>query len=285
MARTYPDGVTMTVVVPAWNNWHLTHRCLSSIRRTSPRETRVIVADNGSTDATARELERLHPTVQVVRHAENLGFARGCNSALPLVPEFPHSLLLYLNNDAELLPRWWQVPVARFLDECDLGIVGAQILDGRTGRINHLGMAFSGVTLGESAANEHLARLRSPSHLYRGARLGDLPPAALLRPRDLQAVTGACMMVRATLAHALGGFDESYRNGWEDVDLCFRARLERGYRVSIEPTMRATHLEGQTPGRYTHEAANATLFAERWADRIEGDLGAILHADREAHRG
>ena len=69
----------VSIVIPAWNKWSYTRRCLESLEATRadvPYE--VIVVDNASTDETATALPAI-PGVRVHRNAENLGFARACN--------------------------------------------------------------------------------------------------------------------------------------------------------------------------------------------------------------
>src|SRR5690606_34092758 len=62
---------------------------------------------------------------------------------------------------------------------------------------------------------------------------------------------------------ALGGFDERFRNGCEDVDLCLRAR-RRGWPSFVATASTVEHHVSATPGRKEHEDANIALFFERW---------------------
>ena len=55
-----PDAPRVSVIIPAWNLWELTAACLRSLAAHSQGENlEVVVVDNGSTDATATELEPL----------------------------------------------------------------------------------------------------------------------------------------------------------------------------------------------------------------------------------
>src|SRR6187549_245668 len=73
------------------------------------------------------------------------------------------------------------------------------------------------------------------------------------------------MLVRPEVFAALHGFDDGYRNGFEDVDLCYRVR-ERGGRIAYQPESVLYHLESQSPGRKTMDQANATRLRERWGE-------------------
>jgi GT2 family glycosyltransferase len=66
----------------------------------------------------------------------------------------------------------------------------------------------------------------------------------------------------------LGGFDEDYVNGYEDVDLCLRWRTMGGsVWYCAESTV--VHLESQSPGRFDHALDNIRLLNERWGDVLE----------------
>jgi tetratricopeptide (TPR) repeat protein len=71
------------------------------------------------------------------------------------------------------------------------------------------------------------------------------------------------MLVRREVFESIGGFDEGYQNGFEDVDLCLQIR-ERGGRIVYQPKSVLYHLEEQTPGRKAHEKANHQRLLERW---------------------
>ena len=259
----------ISVIIPAWNNWAMTHKCLSGLRATLPKSAEVILVDNGSTDCTPSEVARLHPGVRVVRHEENLGFARGSNSGLKAAR---CELVCFLNNDTELIRGWWRTAATRLHEEKDLGAVGGLLLNEDRRTVNHLGIAFT------DQYRDPVPRLPLPCHLYRNARVRSLPKRALIS-RDLQAVTGACMMMRRDVALSLDGFHEGFLNGFEDVDLCFRLRFELGMRVSLEPNMKLIHAESRTPGRFDYETENAILFDQRWGGRVIIDAEDMIRSD------
>jgi len=96
--------------------------------------------------------------------------------------------------------------------------------------------------------------------------------------RFYQAVTGACMLVRKELYEKLNGLDESYLNGFEDIDFCLRARQE-GVKVIYEPDAVVIHHCEQTPGRKDHDVANIEQFLRNWAGKIEPDFHLYAQLD------
>lgn len=253
-----------SIIIPAWNLWETTLACLRSLAAHDEGEdalAEVLVVDNGSEDATATELAAagaalFGPRFTRVRLERNLGFAAGCNAGARVARG---DKLLFLNNDTTVTPRWLS-PLREALRAEGIGAVGPLLLypDGRN---QHCGIFFS--------------LFGNPGHLY--ARFPGAHPA-LRRPHALQAVTGACLALRRADFEACDGFHEGYRNGYEDMDLCFALR-RRHLGLRVVPDSVVVHHEGQTPGRTAHNDANAALFAARWGTAVLPDIHRLAHGD------
>ena len=115
-----------------------------------------------------------------------------------------------------------------------------------------------------------------PDHVFRGVAAED---ERVLHSRDLDMVTGACMLVRRTLFEELGGFDEAYRNGVEDVDLCLHVR-SKGYRVVYCAESVFYHHEGTSEGRFDHVNENLQRFFAQWQGRFDGQGRFVVDPDR-----
>jgi hypothetical protein len=171
-------------------------------------------------------------------------------------------LLLLLNDDvAPARPDWLSAMVAHMQD-ARVGIVGARLLYGN-GLVQH-----EGVIMGLAHLCEHAGRLRPA---------GDSGLHGLgLLDRQVSAVTGACMLIRADLYRALGGMDESFSIALNDVDLCLRAR-QAGWGVVYCAHAELWHYESLSLGRHYAGARAALESAEvrrlraRWADVIAAD--------------
>lgn len=242
-----------SIVIPVFNKWSLTQACLQSLRacRLGDR-VEIIVVDNASSDETPQALPAAFPEVRYLRQPQNLNFAGGNNLG---AREARGEMLMLLNNDTEVAPDWLDRLDAVFSAHPRTGVAGARLLY-PNGRIQHAGVVF----------DAH----RSPVHIYRNLP-ADFAPA--LERRRYRVVTGACMLMPTALYRSLGGFDEAYRNGFEDVDLCLRLEAA-GHEVWYEPASTVVHHESQTAGRKLHEMDNHALFMSRWGDRIEPELEA-----------
>lgn len=232
-----------SIVIPVRNGAAFTSRCLEALARTVGEDVEVIVVDNGSSDETARLLESAPLPVRVLRNEANEGFARACNQGARAATG---DVVVFLNNDTEP-EAGWLGPLRTALDDQTIGIVGARLLYPATRRIQHAGLALTpdGV----------------PDHLWRCA---DADDPRVTEPQDVAMVTGACLAIRNELFQRLGGFDEGYQNGVEDVDLCLGAAAA-GFRIRYEPRSIVLHHEGATTGRFDHVHANLRRFAQKWA--------------------
>jgi GT2 family glycosyltransferase/glycosyltransferase involved in cell wall biosynthesis/Tfp pilus assembly protein PilF len=268
-----PQAVTssiaprVTIVVPVFNGAALTEKCLYGIAGNTGEgpqtpEYEVVVVDNGSEDWTMYLLHAMEGDIRVMSNDRNLGFARACNQG---TAESQADYLLFLNNDTVPHQDWLAPMVAVADADPQVGIVGARLLY-PDGTVQHAGL--------------HLVN-GIPDHQFRGVA-GDDPQ--VLQYRDLDMVTGACLLIRRDLFEALGGFDAQFLNGVEDVDLCLRAR-DRGFRVVYCPDAVVDHHEAQSEGRFDHVQANVERFLSRWQGRFDatgrlvGDVAPTTGAD------
>lgn len=248
-----------SIIIPTYNNFKLNLKCISSIlKNSSPFKIEIIIIDNGSTDKTLEWAKKLHKqgTIRLVSNPDNTGFSHACNQGA-LIANGKN--LIFLNNDTEVLPGWIQGLHDCWIAEQNLGVVGAKLLY-PDNTIQHAGIAFD---------------RQKVFHIYR--HFHPLHPAVNKR-REFQAVTGACFLVCRDLFIDLGMFDEEFKNGFEDLDFCFRAR-KNGFKVFYSPESHVIHYESKTPGRHTHHNDNAKLFAQRWQRNISHDIDSIYTQD------
>jgi GT2 family glycosyltransferase/radical SAM superfamily enzyme YgiQ (UPF0313 family)/tetratricopeptide (TPR) repeat protein len=254
-----------SIIIPVFNKVELTRQCLTTLASlTTMPEYEVIVVDNDSTDGTAEFLASLCGDIQVIRNRENLGFAVACNQGAKAARgEF----LLFLNNDTIPTEGWLNALVDEAEGHSDVAVVGSKLLY-EDGTIQHAGVAFSRIWF-------------SPFHIYKGF---PADASVVNRRREFQCVTAACMLVRGEVFESVGGFDEGYRNGFEDVDLCLKIG-EQGWKIVYQPKSVLYHLESQTPGRKAHERENSKRLLARWGHKWWlADEDAIYVPDGYAYR-
>lgn len=250
-----------TIVIPVFNAVFFTRVCLMALEKVSGA-AEVIVVDNGSTDLTpelCREWEAAGPGRRHLRYEEQLGFARACNAG---AEASEREFVVFLNNDTVPLEGWLENLIVPFDTDPRIMVTGSRLLY-PSGHVQHAGVAFN-----------HLG----PHHVFVGLP-GDTP--IVLEPRDYQVVTGASLAIRRAELERLGGFDATYHNSFEDVDLCLRVRRDGG-RVVYVPDSVAYHFESMTEGRIgPTDMNNYDLFMERWGKVFEQDIEA-LHREAAA---
>ncbi|MGN6258032.1 MAG: glycosyltransferase family 2 protein [Solirubrobacterales bacterium] len=238
-----------SVIVPVHDRAGLTRRCLQRVLGDLPPDCEAIVVDDASGDGTPQLLAELGEAVRPLRLERNSGFAAACNAGAA-VSGGEH--LVFLNNDTEPEPGWLEALLAYAAAHPAAEVVGAKLLY-PTGAVQHAGVVF-----GQDGY---------PHNLYTG-----FPAAhpAVGRPRRLQAVTGACMLVRRGAFQRLGGFDEGYLNSMEDVDFCLRVG-EAGGEVHYCPDAVVVHLESASRGREEKFEPSVARYRERWRGRVHRD--------------
>lgn len=247
-----------SIIIPVYNGVQWTAQCLESLVETIGEVlSEIIVVDNKSSDGTQAFLSSFklkYPNLNIswVRNEENLGFAKGCNQG---ARSARGRCLIFLNNDMIALKGWLEPLLTALETNTKVGVVGAKLIY-PDGTIQH-----AGIVVGNAPAP------LTPFHIWRG-KPRDYPAAN--QPRTCQAVTGACFGIRKDLFEELGGFDEGYLNGYEDVDLCFRAR-EIGFEVLYIPSSELIHFESKTEKRFLHEGANEIRLNAKWRNRINAE--------------
>lgn len=242
--RGRAQSFTCSIVIPVMNKVELTKQCLLALADvTHGIEYEVIIVDNGSSDGTQEFLGSMGGDVRVIRNQGNAGFAKACNQGAQAARG---EYLVFLNNDTIPITGWLNALVQEVEAHQDVGVVGSKLLYA-DGTVQHAGVVF---------AREWL----TPYHHHR-KMAADAP--FVNQRREFQSVTAACMLVRRGLFSEVGGFDERYRNGFEDVDVCLKIK-QQGWRVIYQPSSVLYHLESQTPGRKDHDVENHRLFTARW---------------------
>jgi GT2 family glycosyltransferase len=248
----------VSFIIPLDNGLPLTQAMLASLRATLPAglDHEIIFVDDGSSDGTRAWLEALDAPCHALLNERNLGFASTCNRGAAVASgEF----LFFLNNDLLLLPGWLEPMLATFTRFRRAGLVGNVQLNFSTGAIDHAGIFFN-----HKGKPEHDIRRGLAAH------------------RKSDAVTGACFGIRGSLWRQLGGFDEGYINGCEDVDLCLRARAA-GLTNLVALRSVVRHHVSASPGRKLRDEQNTARLHQRWREAIiprilDGCCGVCLAA-------
>jgi GT2 family glycosyltransferase len=246
----------VSFIIPLYNCLSLTQAMLASLQATLPPglSHEIVFIDDGSSDGTREWLQALtatgrqssgkHGQIHTLFNDRNSGYAVSNNRAAAIAQgEF----LVLLNNDLILQPRWLEPMLAAHAAlRIRAGLIGNVQLEAKSGAVDHTGLVVN-------ITGKPMHSRRLPSR-----------PLRWIRPlRRVPAVTGACMLVARDLWKQLGGFDENYLNGGEDIDLCFRARAAGKINaVALRSIVR--HHVSASPGRKARDEQNSHRLARRW---------------------
>lgn len=250
---------TATLIIPTRDRADLLAACLASLEKTSPRDFDLLIVDNGSKQAAARELldrARKKAGVRVVDAPGPFNFAALCNRGASLAQG---RVLVFLNNDTEVIQASWLSRLAGQAIRPDVGAVGPKLLYA-SGRLQHAGLVLS--LCGHAAHVDAGAGPADEGYLGR-----------LAVPHEVSAVTGACLAVEKSKFDVAGGFDaKKYPIELGDVDLCLRL-AKRGWKSVFTPESVLLHRESASRGRTAAKryAWERRHFLSDWKDVLADD--------------
>lgn len=195
---------------------------------TSRRVEFVVVADDGTPDETLDAVERAagDRPVRIVHFDRPFHFSEKVNlGAVHAAGE----LLLFLNDDVEVISDEFLDPMIPYALDHDVGAVGAKMYFA-DGRIQHAGHVYN----------------HNPRHAMFG-HPGDAPGVGHLLHvvRECSGVTAACLLTRAEVFHEVGGFSPLFPSSFNDVDFCLKLG-RAGYRRIWTPHTELYHFESAT---------------------------------------
>ena len=265
LVRPLPEPAPLvSVIVPTRDRADLLAVALDGLlARTDYPALEVIVVDNGSTEPATRDLFAHHaadPRFRVLAAPGPFNFSDLSNRGAAAAAG---SLLLFLNNDIEVIEPGWLTELASIASDPEVGAVGAKLLY-PDGTIQHGGIVLG---IGGIAGHSHLGLPGSEPGYF----------ARMVLAQEVSAVTGACLALRAEVFSEVGGFDAAHLAvAFNDVDLCLKIRAA-GHRIVWTPHARLVHHESKsrgaedTPEKRARFEAESRVMRERWAPVLRAD--------------
>jgi GT2 family glycosyltransferase len=231
--------------------------CLRSIEEQLPWVlATTVVVDNASRDGTAAAVAAAFTRVRVVEKRHNAGFAAAANTGMRALGDC--DVLCLLNPDAELLDSGL-MDAAMYLDgHPEIAVAGVRI-ENADGSLQTSCRAFPGHRT--ALFNRHSLTTRfAPNNRWSQEYLmTDWPHDQI---REVDWVSGACMLIHRRALDQLGYLDPHYFFSIEDVDFCRRAH-DAGMGVIYYPMARVRHLVGKS-SRHNAYRAMAAHHAGMW---------------------
>lgn len=257
-----PDPVTLLILTDARRRdlpgrgdiLLVEHFVDSIIAKSSFPNYRIVVVDNGNLPTVIHEkFEDLGVTVHSHRFEGAFNFSRKANFSLSKVKTED---VILLNDDLEVISPDWIEALLSFSRQEEIGAVGCRLrfVDDR--------LQHAGVALGLYTTSMHLFYNR-PVH-----EPGYYGFTHLIR--NYSAVTGAVVATTLSKLREVGGFDETLRIDYNDIDFCLKLR-KAGYRIVYTPHAELYHFERSSSSRDVTDPHDTEVFLAKWGDLVKRD--------------
>jgi len=228
------DNPMVSIIIPFKDKYSLLKKCITSIiQKSSYKNFELILVSNNTKEQILLEyIKNLkkYSFIKVLYYNEKFNYSRINNFA---VKEAKGDILLFLNNDVEVITEDWMESMLEHAQRKEIGAVGCKLLYPNN-RIQH-----AGVIVGLTGFAGHVfSGLPDSAYTYFGS---------VNFVRNYLAVTGACMMTRKEIFLQLGGFNEEFVLCGSDVEFCLRL-IDKGYRIVYTPYAVLYHYESATRG-------------------------------------
>ena len=221
----------VAIVILNWNGQHFLEKFLPSVTSYS-QETKIYVADNGSSDDSVTFLTDKYPAVSIIHLKENLGFCNGYNKALEQIDA---EYYVILNSDVEVTPNWLSAPISYMDEHSDVAACQPKIKCYKDRqRFEHAGAAGGSIDI------LGFPFCRGRIFLEVEEDKGQFNDIA-----EIFWASGASLIIKAEIFHKIGGFDKDFFAHMEEIDLCWRMK-NAGYKIVCCGSSEVYHVGGGT---------------------------------------
>jgi GT2 family glycosyltransferase len=226
----------LSVIIVNWKSKEYLRKCITSILAgTQGIEFEIVVIDNASFDGCDEMLRGCHPQVRFIQSERNLGFSKANNAAFQTTCG---RYVLFLNPDTELVASAVNIILKHLQELPNAGAVGCKVLNGDKTVQTSCVQSFPTI-LNKLLNSELLRALWPKSSLWGNASLFDGNSG----PVEVEAITGACVMLKRSVFQQVDMFSEDYFMYTEDIDLSYKVR-QAGYRNYYVPDAQIIHFGG-----------------------------------------
>ena len=236
-------------------------------KKTNYSNYEIIVVDNASCDESVEYLYSLDLPITVIENKENVSFSKGNNDAAKIAKG---EYLLLLNNDIEPTYGWLNEMLGCMLNNDNVGSVGAKLLFPYYEDMKNQGKSYSIQHAGVKFREERTPYVYGPYHENMYSTL--VFSSDVNHEKEVISNTAACLLVPKNIYTELGGLDENYFYGYEDIDFAFKL-YKNNYKSIYTPFALLFHHESATriededeKNRLNYE--NVMYFYNKWGDYL-----------------
>lgn len=248
--------VDLSIIIVNANTRDFLKNCLESIpKNTYKISYEIYVVDDNSQDGSQKMVRDLFPKVNLIQNRENLGFSKSNNRAIKICSG---SYVILLNPDTIVMPNALDVLVEFMDNNPEVGAVGPKLIYPDSFSVQPSISIFpnSWMIFLQFFKFRNLlptSNLRKYVAKYVYELIGKTiksyftPYLDNLSPMAVEALSGACLLVRKEVIDQVGLLDENFFMYYEDVDWCLRIK-KAGWENFYLPTSEVIHFVGQSFG-------------------------------------
>jgi len=225
----------LDVVIVNYNSGHALEKCIETLSASNSSQLNIIVVDNGSQDDSLQAIKYQYDGVNVIENTLNVGFAKACNFAAKIGQAH---YLAFINPDCFVSSEQLLQLVKSLENDPSAALVGCRVLN-------------------DDGSLQAASRRRPPT-LWRVfvhmTHLDFLPGLKGINLKDnglfdeiqrVEAVNGACMLLKRDAFNAVNGFDEAYPLHFEDLDM-FAKLLKANQNILYDSDVAVRHIKGHS---------------------------------------
>lgn len=248
--------IDVSIVIVNWNSVEYTRKCILSIREgVQGLNYEIIVIDGASYDGCGEMLETYFPEVVFIQSEANEGFARANNRAYQ---KARGEYILFLNPDTEVVGSAIQMLYQKLKTLPGAGAVGCKLLNS-DGSIQTSCIQALATILNQMLNSEFLRKRFPLSPLWGMAALFRNPE----QEEEVEAISGACLMVKRNVFECIGLFSTNYFMYAEDMDLCYKIK-RAGYRNYYIPYASVIHFGGGSSSQAPSKLSTLLTRESMW---------------------
>lgn len=242
-------NLPVDIIILVHNNLEITEKCINSlIKKTKYDDYYIHIVDNASDTDTKIGLaalkEKYKDKINIIVNKNNESFSKANNQILKIATR-PY--VLFLNNDIEIVDENWLTSLVSTMHaNKSIGAIGPVLIN------SDYSLQSAGIYLQISDGSPVM-----PARHHK----------VFITGKFVHAISGACFLSRRSILFSLGGFDDGFIYGQEDVDLCLRIR-QKGYKVVIDTQTEVMHYDSATRKDTPQKQKNRDLFIAKWDKKI-----------------
>ena len=244
------------IIIVTYNAVRKLKNCIKYIRfHTQNVPYRLIIVDNNSTDGTSKFIKTIDDNSKIIHNETNLGFSGAANIALKSTSG---NFIALVDDDTQVTKDWLKKMHKQIEESPDIALVGCKIVSPKNLIVS--------------------AEIDVSTNQCLNIGYGEIDKGQKDYIKDVEAINGACWLMRKNIVKQIGLFDEQfYPCQFEDVDYCLRARQE-GFRIIYFGKVGVLHHRLLRNGGIQTSNDNLNKFMKKW-NNLKDFKNPLRHKD------